>query len=135
MVRGEPTPQGSKRGFVVPGKNGSKPRAVVVEDNKRIRPWRALIVDAASRTWEGREPLDGPIGAELVFSLSKPRTVKRDFPSVKPDVDKLTRAALDGMKGIIWRDDAQVVHLEAQKIYADAGRPPGLYVEIFQIPR
>ena len=35
----------------------------------------------------------------------------------RPDIDKHCRACLDSLTGIVWRDDAQVVRLEASKDY------------------
>jgi Holliday junction resolvase RusA-like endonuclease len=39
------------------------------------------------------------------------------YPNVMPDLDKLARAILDALTGIVWRDDAQVVRLDVEKIY------------------
>ncbi len=38
-----------------------------------------------------------------------------------PDLDKLCRACLDSLTGIVWRDDSQVVRLEANKDYGAPG--------------
>lgn len=40
-----------------------------------------------------------------------------EYVSRTPDVDKLARAILDGMTGIVFRDDAQVAHLNVWKEY------------------
>ena len=42
-------------------------------------------------------------------------------PPRRPDLDKLCRACLDSLTGIVWRDDAQVVRLEASKGYGAPG--------------
>ena len=34
-----------------------------------------------------------------------------------PDLDKLIRAVLDGLTGVAYEDDGQVVQIEAQKLY------------------
>ncbi len=44
-------------------------------------------------------------------------------PDKRPDLDNFIKCALDGITGIVVRDDARVVSLEAMKAY-DA-RPPG----------
>jgi Holliday junction resolvase RusA-like endonuclease len=64
---------------------------------------------------------DGAVKVEAVFYLTRKPTVKRELPTVPPDVDKLTRSLLDGItaKGDgVWRDDSQVVRLEVSKVYA-----------------
>ena len=78
---------------------------------------------------------------EIDFYLHRPPSVKqnkRAFPIVPPDVDKLARAALDGIgqglngkvgDGLVWGDDAQVIELIARKLYAD-DREPGADITI-----
>jgi Holliday junction resolvase RusA-like endonuclease len=44
-----------------------------------------------------------------------------------PDLDKLIRAILDALTGVVWRDDGQVVDIVASKVYADT---PGVDVVI-----
>ncbi len=120
-VPGLPQPQGSKTAFVVNG------RAVVVDKNpKLLKPWREAVAAAAAESWRGREPLEGPLRVDVEFRLERGATVKRELPSVRPDLDKLERALLDGIGqaqkdwGVsIWRDDAQVVQLHGRKVYAD----------------
>ena len=120
FVRGIPAPQGSKRAFNVGD------RAVVVDVNPRkLKDWRSAINSVLQDKWEG-PPLEGAVSVELHFQLLRPPSVsekKRPYPSVMPDIDKLARAALDAMTGIVFRDDAQVVRLDATKAY---GQESGL---------
>jgi Holliday junction resolvase RusA-like endonuclease len=51
-------------------------------------------------------------------------------PITKPDVDNLAKGIKDALKGIIWRDDSQVVDLHVQKWYSDE---PRAEVEIDEI--
>lgn len=121
-----PTPQGSKRGFVVPGKFGKKPRAVITEDNKKTKPYRHAITQTVmqeliSAPWCGKE---SAVWLTLNFYLAKPPSAprKRFRPTVKPDVDKLVRATLDALTGVLFVDDAQVVELNASKNYGTPER-------------
>jgi Holliday junction resolvase RusA-like endonuclease len=50
--------------------------------------------------------------------MIKPKTVNRQMPTVPPDLDKLIRAVLDGLTGVAYKDDGQVVRISAVKIYA-----------------
>lgn len=124
-VYGTPAPQGSKRAFVVKG------RAVLTEDNKRSRPWRDSVAAAAVEAMGDRERIDGPVGVDIDFWFVKPATVKRNHPSVRPDIDKLTRTVLDALTaaGVI-RDDAQVCELTARKQYAEK---PGATVYLWRM--
>lgn len=117
IVRGTPAPQGSKRAFVANG------RAIITEDNKKSAPWRDSVSAAAVDAMDGALPIDAPVEVSVTFYFVRPASVKpakRPFPSVKPDVDKLARAVLDGLTaGGVFTDDSRVVDLTARKRYAD----------------
>ena len=112
-VRGVPAPQGSARGFVVDG------RVHITSANRGLAVWRRLVSDVAqhhapSRLWEG------PLAVMLMFRVPKPKSAPkkvRTWPDRRPDLDKLSWARLDALTGIVWGDDSQVVHLEADKDY------------------
>ena len=116
FVDGKPEPQGSKTGYVVKG------RAVIADKNpKALKPWRRAIADAATVAQieaGDTDPLVGPVQVALVFVLERPKTVKREHPTVRPDLDKLSRAVLDGLTTAgVYGDDSQVVGLVASKEY------------------
>ena len=87
--------------------------------------WRSSIALAAKLNQIKK--FEGPVAMTLDFEVKKPRTVKRDYPTVPPDLDKLIRAVLDALTGIAYHDDAQVVHLITTKIYSEN---PGVQVSI-----
>jgi Holliday junction resolvase RusA-like endonuclease len=69
---------------------------------------------------------EGPIALTLVFHFPRPQShftkkgLRPDAPMMKtstPDLDNCVKAVKDSMKGIVWRDDAQVTWLFARKIY------------------
>lgn len=72
-------------------------------------------------------PLDGPVSLELTFTLPRPKTVSRaarQWPVVKPDLDKYQRLVLDAFTASgLWRDDGQVVEITARKAYPDTPAP------------
>lgn len=90
-----------------------------------LATWRATIAYRAKQA--GCHPIDSPISIKLRFQLPRPKTVKRMYPTVPPDADKLIRAALDALTGIAYNDDSQVVRITAEKVYAS---PIGLHIEI-----
>lgn len=123
FVAGIPQPQGSKTAFVVKG------RAVIVDKNpKLLKPWRAEIARVAKAAWVG-DRLEGAVKVSAFFIFVRPASVRRALPHVRPDVDKLARAVLDGITdaGCVWTDDAQVVSLSTTKVYGDE---PGVHVAI-----
>ena len=121
-VKGEPQPKGSARAFV---RNG---RAIVTSDNPGVRRWEETIRFVLQDWPHGI--LTGPVSLVMVFTLVRPASVspkRRPFPTVRPDVDKLARAGLDAMSGVVFSDDAQVIEALVGKVYGDA---PGLTCQI-----
>lgn len=123
-VDGEPIPQGSKKAFKV-GK-----RINIVDDNAALlKPWRKKIAEAADL---GRT-FDCPVVLDATFYLTRPKTVKRAYPTTVPDLDKLMRALGDGMKdGGLIRDDSIIVDEHIRKRYAD-GKKPGIAVILREV--
>ena len=114
---GVPAPQGSTRAFMRPGMK----HPVVTADCKRTKPWRQAIVDASREVMAGRVPLGGPVEVRVVFYLPRPKSAPKRItePAKLPDLDKLIRALFDALTAAgVWRDDAQVVQVDARKAFA-----------------
>lgn len=126
-VYGTPVPQGSMR---------TVGRGVVIHSNAaKLNEWRTKIAAACveNLTDEYGANFDGHVYVSLSFVLRKPKSVKRARPTVRPDIDKLCRAVLDGitMSGVI-RDDAQVVSLFAFKFYETHPGTEGVNITVGQ---
>jgi Holliday junction resolvase RusA-like endonuclease len=90
-----------------------------------LAAWRSAIALEARKA--GAFPVRVPIILNMTFILTKPRTVKRENPTVPPDLDKLIRGVLDALTAIAYTDDSQVISITAQKIY---GETPGVLIDI-----
>jgi Holliday junction resolvase RusA-like endonuclease len=126
----EPRPQGSKK-YV-----GSRRTAagnnipLIIEASPGLPVWRKAVSDAVVQGMQDSGDLskfEGALKVEAVFYVTRKPTVKRAFPTVPPDVDKLARSLLDSLKPV-WGDDSQVVRLEVSKKYATG--QPGVAVTI-----
>lgn len=117
-VHGKPEPAGSKKAFVITDKGKTKARAVVVDANTKSTVWKASVARQALEQYEDA-PLEGPLAVAFIFFLTKPKSVKREKPSVRPDLTKLIRAVEDALTGVIWKDDAQIVRQTASKDYTE----------------
>jgi Holliday junction resolvase RusA-like endonuclease len=51
-------------------------------------------------------------------------------PTVKADIDNIAKAILDGMTGVAWDDDKQVVSLRVEKTYSAS---PRVVVEVWEV--
>lgn len=119
-------------------------RVNVVDKNRAVTRWRESVM-AACRP--GGRPLvspglDGPLVVRYFFTLARPATVRRAYPSVKPDVDNLVKGTGDAITASgLWRDDALVISAVISKAYAGGFHPdgtaalpvPGCVIEIFTI--
>jgi len=125
FIEGIPAPQGSKTGRVVNG------RVVMWESSAKVKPWRAAVtlITKQAMLKQEWETITDPIELCLSFYLPRPKSVKREFPSVKPDLDKLIRSTCDGLKtGGLYTDDALIIALTATKQYAPVGMEAGCHV-------
>lgn len=130
LVEGTPVSQGSKvPGLrIAPGtKHGVLP--YLRDDNpEALKAWRKAVRSAAEAAWGGRAPLEGAVALVVDFRFVKPKTVTREFMTVKPDKDKLERAICDALTDAgVWGDDKQVVVSRTEKRYADAA---GAFVQV-----
>lgn len=93
---------------------------------QKTRDFEKLINIMAKVQHKG-EPLKGALSVVIVFFIKKPKSVKREYPTVKPDVDNLCKSALDSLNGIAFDDDSQIIEINASKKYNDIG---GIFISI-----
>jgi Holliday junction resolvase RusA-like endonuclease len=129
----EAATQGSKRAM---------PNGIMLETNKRLRPWRSHITDAALST---NYPLTtAPVSISITFRFLRPKThfnksgLSPKAPThltskQKGDIDKLSRAVLDALTGTLLHDDSQVVQLSAHKRYITPDERPGALITIIPL--
>ena len=116
-VEGTPIQQGSMRHIG----NGR----MIHNKAAELATWRAMVALGARQA--GCQPIDSPIVIFMRFRIKRPKTVKRDLPTVPPDLDKQIRSILDALTGTAYIDDSQVVDIKASKVYSDN---PGVDIEI-----
>jgi crossover junction endodeoxyribonuclease RusA len=110
-VQGLPIPQGSTRML-----RNKKGEPYITHANPKLAEWRKAIVRELKDG--GVFPFVGAVHAYMVFVLPRPKSVKRNRPCVKPDLDKLVRAVFDACEvaGVLG-NDSQVTKLKASKHY------------------
>lgn len=130
-VRGLPGSQGSKRP-VGQTKDG---HAIMIESDKKVKPWRMDAKEAAENAMAQAgltDPFGGPLVLQTVFYLLRPKGHYRTgrfsgelkasapkYPIVKPDLDKILRAVGDALKPAgVYVDDSQIVRHISDKVYA-----------------
>lgn len=99
---------------------------------KKTSDYEAIVALQAKIAMEGRAPIDSACCLSLVFHMPIPKSwsQKKRGQAIcddlkhtsKPDLDNLIKAVKDGLNGIVWADDAQVVRVVAEKRYNETPR-------------
>lgn len=123
-VSGRPETKGSAKAF----RHRGTGKIIVRNDNEKCAGWSRAVGWSARAAMRGAQPISGPVTVEAVFRFPRPKTTKLRAPRL--DLDKLARALLDGMTGIVYVDDKQVAELRARKEWG----PAGVAVSVFETP-
>lgn len=131
--------------FVVPGEAVGKgrPRVTTIGGQarmftpKKTANYETLIAMGAQQAMQGRDLITGPVLLEMkIFvsvaqSWSKKKTAAAlagdVMPTKKPDADNVLKAICDGINGIVFKDDVQVVNVSMSKRFAET---PGVSVRV-----
>ena len=73
---------------------------------------------------------------ELEFVMPRPKsTPKKSTPAAikRPDLDKLVRAVMDAITGVVVVDDSQIVHLVATKRIAELDEQTGVMLVAHEV--
>lgn len=141
-VQGLPTPQGSVKAFVVPGRTpGDRPRAVIGAPRGAVKSWRAEVANAVRvAIGDPRGPIawpkPTPVVVAAIYRFPSPQAWPKldgqplTFKAVKPDRDKLDRAIGDAITaaGLAWTDDAQDAIGASAKLLVPDGQWTGVLI-------
>ena len=107
---------------------------------KETVAYEERIRKIARQAWGDGEPTRRPVELQLTVhvevSASWPRwksegCTKGDIaPTDDPDLDNILKAVSDAMNGVVYADDAQVVAIDAVKLFAPAGSPGWIEVAV-----
>ena len=119
-IPGTPRPKGSWNTIHDPHTG----RTRVIPNNRHEHQWSATVADAIRWQYHAQRPGrpmprgPRPCCVQGVFHLPRGTSVRRPVPSVKPDIDKLTRSLFDALtaSGLI-EDDARIVDQHLAKTY------------------
>lgn len=134
--------------FFVPGAPVGKGRPRVTTARGRPRLYtpaktagfEALVALAGRDAMAGRPPIAGAVALTLDVCLPVPAgwsdkkraaALLGQTPATKkPDLDNVLKAIADGLNGVAWIDDVQIVRESTQKRYAST---PGVHVRITEL--
>lgn len=108
FVSGNPVPKQSYR--AVKGGGYTDPR---------VKDWQHTVAECAAIEMMGKDMLTCSISIRLQFFLNDKR---------RKDWDNLAKGVMDGLNGIVYKDDSQVTTAYVEKNYYKA--MPGVYIMI-----
>lgn len=107
------------------------PRATVVAE-----AWIRMCVTQAV----GTPRVEGPVAVRAVFTSPVPSSWSRAkqseamagrlHPTSRPDVENQLKTVFDALIGVAWKDDSQIVRVEAVKQF---GAAPGTLIEWHEV--
>ncbi len=120
-IDGDPVPKGRP-------KFSSRGGFVKTYTPKKTADYESIVRAAAQAAMGPTDLLETPLGVYLYIRLPIPQSHSKkrkeaclsgsEKPIKKPDIDNLAKSVLDGLNGVIWRDDSQIVSLHVTKVYA-----------------
>lgn len=126
VPRGQGRPRATaRRGFATVYKAG------------KDRAYEKSVAGVARAHMGDRAPMEGPVSLSLRFRLPIPKSETKRVraamasgeiaPTTKPDLSNMVKAIEDGMNGVVFVDDSQVVRSFQTKIYAEQ---PGVDIRV-----
>lgn len=126
--------------FTIPGAPVGKGRPRIARHGGFVRTYtpektvnyESLVALAGQQAMAGRDPLLVPVSLRLNVCCAVPaswsgkkqaRAIAGEIrPASKPDLDNVLKAICDGLNGVAWKDDVQVVEATVSKSYSHSPR-------------
>ena len=103
-------------------------------DPPKSKAYKEFVALTAKRHFS--KPLEGALSIRVVFYMPMPKSWSKGkkeqheglFHTSRPDIDNLCKALLDGLNGVAFEDDGQVVCLQAWKFWSSE---PKIEIEVW----
>ena len=120
-IYGEPVAKGRPR-FTKQGRTYTPAKTKKYEDEVRMMAKAAM---------GSSEPLETPVSVFIHITLPIPQSYSKkrsedclngfERPTKRPDLTNIIKSIEDGMNGIVYKDDSQIVSLHSTKVYGTIG--------------
>lgn len=129
VVPGQPTAKGRPKFAVIKGHAHAFTPA-------RTVAYEGLVARAGHDAMGDKPLLDGPVAITVFAHFQMPKSwsqrrraaalIAPEWHTARPDADNILKV-VDGLNGIIWRDDSQIASAQIVKVYAEK---PQLVIEV-----
>ena len=96
---------------------------------KKTLDFEDIVRQDSKKSMGTMEPLETPISVYLYFRLPIPQSYSKKRTEAclsgserhikRPDLDNLAKSVLDGMNGVVFKDDSQITSLHCTKVYSN----------------
>ena len=129
--------------FVVPGQPVAKARPRLSASGHAFTPaktkkYERMVAGLAKKQWM-MEPMRGALKLQVTCIFRRPKKYQRRkdpadrmWKTTRPDLDNVIKAISDGLD-CVMNDDAQIVWIEASKMYASKLEEPHVIVRLEQV--
>lgn len=135
IVYGKPIPKGRAR-FRRIGK------FVSTYTPKKTATYEQEVAKIAKIAMGDQEPLETPVTVCIYIRMPIPASYSKarkqacldgyEKPTKRPDLTNVTKSLEDGMNGIVYKDDSQIVNLHITKVYSETPAVEVLIVEALE---
>ena len=95
---------------------------------EKTRTYETLIKDSAIEAMGASEALQTPVSLYLYIRVPIPKSYSKkkvedclnglDKPIRKPDASNILKSVEDGMNGVVYHDDSQIINIHVTKVYS-----------------
>lgn len=134
--------------FVIPGQPVAKARPKAARRGNFISMYtpqktvnyEGLVAHSAHAAMQGRNLINGAVSVELDIRLGIPQSWSKKKKQAaaegliaatkKPDIDNTIKSIFDGMNGVVFKDDVQIIQTSQRKRYSET---PGVVVIVREL--
>ena len=84
-------------------------------------------------------PMECAVGIHIKFYLHRPKRLywkDKEMPAIhctkRPDLDNLSKAIVDGLNGVAFKDDRQIVNMHSEKYYHSGNNKSRIEISIWK---
>lgn len=125
--------------FVVYGKPQGKQRprfsrrSNSIYTPKNTQMYERQIAKAYRAAANGFSFGDKPVEIWITAVFAKAKTSKKEYPTIKPDIDNIQKAVFDGLNGVAYNDDKQILTAVIHKTFCKLdGEEPRLLITVME---
>ena len=94
-----------------------KDGSVMTYTPRETRNYEQAVAVLAQCAMSGKTMLEGPVRVTIhAFFNHKKKT---GYHTSRPDLDNIIKAILDGLNGVVFKDDSAVAYIIASKVFCD----------------